>query len=67
MKTTALREAIQEIKDIALKMPYKDSEYWNCVKCINILESKLEKEKQDLQIQYALGYDEGFNDGNLEK
>ncbi len=27
----------------------------------------LKKEKQDLQIQYALGYDEGFYDGNLEQ
>ena len=48
MKKTAIQEAINELISKAKAEQYKTTTYWNYIECINILDSKLEKEKEDL-------------------
>ena len=62
MKNTAVQEAIGEIKSKALAETHKSSTYWAYIECIKILESKLEKENEDLSDAKKEGYAEGYQD-----
>lgn len=65
MKNTAVQEAIGEIKSKALAETHKSSAYWAYLDCIKILESKLDKEKQDLIDMYENGGENYAYDGHL--
>lgn len=61
MKNTAVQEVINELISKAKAEQYKTTTYWIYIECINILESKLEKEKQDLIDAFGYGFDTGIN------
>lgn len=66
MKKTAVQEAIDEIKYKALAETYKSDTYWTYIECINILQSKLDNEKQDLIDAHYEGQKECSNEFAME-
>lgn len=66
IKKTSVQEAIDEIKSKALAENHKSYTYWAYIECINILEYKLEKEKEDLIEAHYEGQKECSNEFAME-